>query len=145
MVLVERVALPGLSSLGRLVRELAPVREGTAKVFDSKNIAGNSLEEFTVTSRDKHSALLITVKASYNVKAKAGVRVRWLYSQDGLSFDSSEDAEEAGNYADLTFAVGAARQGTTLIPLFTPYVKVQVVNMDADYPVTVTVWKTMLR
>ena len=137
--------MPGLSSTGRIIRELAPVREGTAKVFDSKSIAGNSLEEFEITSRDKHSALLITAKASYNVNASAGVRIRWLYSQDGASFDSPEDAEEAGNYGDLTFAAGSTRQGTTLIPLFTPYVKVQVVNKDADHPVTVTVWKTMLR
>lgn len=137
--------MPGLSSLGRLVRELAPVREETAKVFDSKSIAGNSLEEFTIMSRSKHSALLITARASYDANATAGVRVRWLYSQDGASFDSPEDAEEAGNYADLTFVAGATRQGTTLIPLFTPYVKVQLVNKDADHPVTVTVWKTMLR
>ncbi|MEM0096135.1 MAG: hypothetical protein QW660_05820 [Candidatus Bathyarchaeia archaeon] len=137
--------MPGLSSLGRLVRELAPVREETAKVFDSKSIAGNSIEEFTIMSTSKHSALLITARASYDVNATAGVRIRWLYSQDGVSFDSSEDAEEAGNYADLTFAAGATRQGTTLIPLFTPYVKVQLVNKDTDHPVTVTVWRTMLR
>ncbi|MEM4701414.1 MAG: hypothetical protein QXZ51_04650 [Candidatus Bathyarchaeia archaeon] len=137
--------MPGLSSLGRLVRELAPVREETAKVFDSKSIAGNGIEEFTIMSTSKHSALLITARASYDVNATAGVRIRWLYSQDGVSFDSSEDAEEAGNYADLTFAAGATRQGTTLIPLFTPYVKVQLLNKDTDHPVTVTVWRTMLR
>jgi hypothetical protein len=145
MVLVAGIEMPGLSSPGRLIRELTPVREGTAKVFDSKSIAGNSFEDFTVVSRDKHSALLITAKACYDVNATAGVRIRWLYSQDGVSFDSPEDAEEAGNYGDLTFATGATRQGTTLIPLFTPYVKIQAVNKDADHPVTVTVWKTMLR
>jgi hypothetical protein len=145
MVLVAGIAMPGLSSPGRLIRELAPVREGTAKVFDSKSVAGNSLEEFTVVSRDKHSALLITTKVCYDVNATAGVRIRWLYSQDGVSFDSPEDAEEAGNYGDLTFAAGATRQGTTLIPLFAPYVKVQVVNKDPDHPVVVRVWKTMLR
>lgn len=145
MVLVERIAMPGLSSLGRLVRELAPARQETVKVFDSKSIGGNGIEEFTITSRDKHSALLVTAKASYSVDAAAGVRVRWLYSQDGVSFDSPEDAEEAGNYGDLTFEAGATRQATTLIPLFTPYVKVQLVNKDADHPVAVTVWRTMLR
>jgi hypothetical protein len=145
MVLVERIVMPGLISLGRLVRELAPVREETVKIFDSKSIAGNNMEEFKITSRDKHSALLITAKASYGVNATAGVRIRWLYSQDGVNFDSPEDAEEAGNYGDLTFEAGKTRQGTMLIPLFTPYVKVQVVNRDAARPVTVTVWKTMLR
>jgi len=56
-----------------------------------------------------------------------------------------EDAEAQGNYEDLSFAAGATRVRTILIPLFQPYVKVQVVNLDSSYAVTVDAWKTLLR
>jgi len=123
---------------------VAPVRK-TAKVVDAKSIDGGAKEEFMIHSTKEHSALVVTTRASYDPAATAGVRVRWLYSADGVNFDSSEDAEDVGNYEDLTFSAGATRQRTVVIPLFKPYVKVQIVNLDTTYAVTVTVWKTLLR
>ena len=73
------------------------------------------------------------------------MRVRYLYSPDGVNFDSPEDAEAAGNYEDLSFVAGATRIRTILIPILQSYVKVQVVNLDTSYAVTVDAWRTLLR
>jgi hypothetical protein len=136
--------LPG--DMARALREeLSPAREEVVKALDNISIGPGDLAEFTVASPAKHSALIVTVRASYHASAASGVRVRWLYSADGVSFDSPEDAEAAGNYEDLSFAAGQTRQRTVVIPLFQPYVKVQVVNRDASYAATVTAWRTLLR
>jgi len=114
------------------------------RVLSAQTIDAASLAEFTV-SGEGYSAVVVTVRATYDASATAGVRVRWLYSPDNSNFDSPEDAEDAGNYADLTFSAGATRQRTVLIPLLQKYTKVQIVNQDADYAVTVSVWKVLIR
>ena len=115
------------------------------QVYSAKEITANDSVDFTVESRDKYSALIVTVRATYNASATAGVRIRWLYSPDGSNFDSPKDAESAGNYEDLTFEKGKTRQRTVVVPLFTPYVKVEIVNLDTSYSVIVDVWKTLMR
>jgi len=114
------------------------------RVLSAQTIDAASLAEFTV-SGEGYSAVVVTVRATYDASATAGVRVRWLYSPDNSNFDSPEDAEDAGNYADLTFSAGATRQRTVLIPLLQKYTKVQIVNQDADYAVTVSAWKVLIR
>jgi len=117
--------------------------KSTEQVFTSKSIAPNSSEDFIVSN--EYSAVIVTVRATYDASATAGVRVRWLYSPDNTNFDSPEDAEDAGNYENLTFSAGATRQRTILIPLYQKYTKVQIVNLDSSYAVTVDAWKTLMR
>jgi len=131
-----------LSDNGNLKVVSIPEKSEEA-VFSNKSISANSSEDFVVS--DEYSAVVVTVKASYDASATAGVRVRWLYSPDGSNFDSVQDAEDAGNYEDLTFSAGATRQRTVLIPLLQKYTKVQIVNLDSAVSVTVDVWKTLLR
>jgi len=131
-----------LSSDGNLKVVSIP-EKATEQVFTSKSIAANSSADFTVSN--EYSAVIVTVKASYDASATAGVRVRWLYSPDNSNFDSVEDAESAGNYEDLTFSAGATRQRTVLIPLLQKYTKVQIVNQDASKAVVVDVWKVLIR
>ena len=102
-------------------------RAGTERVLSAKTINAASSEEVLVTG-EGYSAVVMTVKASYDASATAGVRVRWLYSPDGVNYDSTEDAEARGNYEDLTFSAGATRTRTVLIPLFQPFTKVQIVT-----------------
>jgi hypothetical protein len=128
-----------------LREELAPIREETVKVLDDVVISAGGLTEFAVLSSSRHSALILTVKATYSPSATSGVRVRWLYSPDSVNFDSVEDAEAAGNYEDLSFSPGTTRQRTLVIPLLQPHVKIQVVNRDPFHPVTVSCWRTMVR
>jgi len=71
--------------------------------------------------------------------------VRWLFSPDRTNYDTPEDAEAQGNYYDLSFAAGSTRQATILIAAFSNSVKVQVVNKDTAYAVTVNMWSLMLR
>jgi len=114
------------------------------RVLSAQTIDAASLAEFTV-SGEGYSAVIVTVRATYDASATSGVRVRWLYSSDNTNFDSSADAEDAGNYADLTFSAGATRQRTVLIPLLQKYTKVQIVNQDASKAVVVDVWKALMR
>ena len=124
-----------------------PTRATPVQELSSQSIAAGEVAEFTVddTKTDGYSALVVTVKATYNASATAGVRVRWLYSPDGTNFDTVEDAEDQGNYEDLSFAAGESRQRTVLVPIFSPYVKVQVVNLDTSYAVVVDARRTLTR
>jgi len=119
-------------------------RAGPERVLSAQTIDAASASEFTVRG-EGYSAVVVTVRATYDASATSGVRVRWLYSPDNSNFDSVEDAEDAGNYKDLTFSAGATRQRTVLIPLLQKYTKVQIVNQDASVSVTVDVWKTLFR
>ena len=114
------------------------------RVLSAQTIDAASVSEFVVRG-EGYSAVIVTVRATYDASATAGVRVRWLYSPDSTNFDSSEDAEDAGNYADLTFSAGATRQRTVLIPLLQKYTKVQIVNQDTSKAVVVDVWKALMR
>jgi len=126
---------------------LKPTRTLPTQELSNQSIAAGEAAEFPVnnTQTDGYSALVVTVKAAYNASASKGVRVRWLYSPDGTNFDTVEDAEAAGNYEDLSFAAGETRIKTVLIPLFQPYVKVQIVNQDTGYAVTVDAWRVLMR
>lgn len=124
---------------------LKPTRATPTKVLSAQSIPASDKAEFVISNGDGYSAVVVTVKAAYGASATAGVRVRWLYSPDGTNFDSVEDAEAEGNYVDLSFVAGATRQRTILIPIFADNVKVQIVNLDATYSVTVDVWSSLLR
>jgi len=114
------------------------------RVLSAQTIDADSLSEILVRG-EGYSAVVVTVRAKYDASATSGVRVRWLYSPDNTNFDSSADAEDAGNYADLTFSAGATRQRTVLIPLLQKYTKVQIVNQDSSYAVMVDMWKVLIR
>jgi hypothetical protein len=116
----------------------------------TRDLSGYSLPaggvaEITKQAPDGWSALVMAVRVTYASNAAAGVRVRWLYSPDGTNYDSPEDAETQGNYYDVSFAAGATRQATVLVPLLAPYVKVQVVNMDSAIAATVDLWTWFVR
>ncbi|RLF09260.1 MAG: hypothetical protein DRJ98_08410 [Thermoprotei archaeon] len=114
------------------------------RILSAQTIDAASASEFVVRG-EGYSAVVVTVRATYDASTTAGVRARWLYSPDNTNFDSPEDAEDAGNYSDLTFSAGATRQRTVLIPLLQKCTKVQIVNLDGSASVTVDVWKTLIR
>ena len=114
------------------------------RVLSAQTIDAASASEFVVRG-EGYSAVVVTVRATYDASATSGVRVRWLYSPDNTNFDSVEDAEDAGNYENLTFSAGATRQRTITIPLMQKYTKVQIVNLDSSYAVKVSAWKTLMR
>jgi hypothetical protein len=138
--------MPGKQTIKQAVEEaVAPSRTTPTQVYNAQTISPSSSVEFTVNDGEGYSALIVTVKATYNASATSGLRVRWLYSPDGTTYDSEEDAENQGNYEDLTFSAGNSRVRTITVPLFQPYVKVQIVNQDATYSTTVDAWKTLIR
>jgi len=134
-------------TLSQLRDALRPIRSTPVQQLSSQSIDAGGVAEFTVdaSETDGFSGLVVTVKATYDSSATQGVRVRWVYSPDGTNFDTVEDAEDQNNYEDLTFTAGATRERTILIPIYQPYVKVQVVNLDTSYAVTVDAWSTLMR
>ena len=128
-----------------LREELAPRRSSVEKKLSGHSIDPGGVAEILFSNMQGFSAIGISVRASYDPNASAGVRVRWLYSPDGTNFDSVEDAEAQGNYEDLSFKAGETRQRTVRIPIAAPYVKVQIVNLDTGYAVTVDVWAWLVR
>jgi len=115
----------------------------TCQIFTQKIIDASGSASF-VTQNECYSLAIITVKASYDSAASKGVRIRWLYSADGQDFDSPHDAEDAGNYEDLTFSAGSTRTRTCLIPLLQKFTKIEIINLDESYSVTVDVWRKLI-
>jgi len=128
-----------------IINALQPIRGTPVEDLSSYSIAAGEIKDITKSNLDGYSALMVTVKATYDPSATAGLRVRWLYSPDGTTFDSPEDAEDKGRYEDLTFDAGATRVRTILIPIFAPHVKIQLVNLDSTYAVTVSMWSWVYR
>jgi len=124
---------------------LKPTRASPTKDLSSQSITAGGVQNIDKSGLDGYSVLMVIVKATYNSSATQGVRVRWLYSPDGTNYDSPEDAEDAGNYEDLTFSAGATRERTILIPVLTDNIRVQIVNLDSSYSVTVDVWTQPMR
>ena len=125
--------------------DLKPTRSTPVQVLSDETISPSDEAEFTISDADGYSAIVLTVKATYDASATAGVKIRWLYSPNGSDYDSEDAAEAEGQYNDMVFSKGTTKVETMLIPIFQPYVKVQVVNLDTSYSVTVDVWKTLLR
>lgn len=132
-------------TLSALLNSIIPARSSVIRDLSSHTINANGIAEITKSDLNGWSALVVVVKANYSSSATNGIRVRWLYSPDGSNFDSVEDAETQANYENLTFSAGAIRQRTILIPIFTNYIKIQIVNLDSSYPVTVDVWSLNMR
>lgn len=136
-----------------LREELAPRREAPKQVLVNHSIPAGGIAEVIISELEQYnayklqgySALITSVKATYDPNATAGVRVRWLYSPDMTNWDSPEDAEAKGNYEDLTFSAGAIRQRTIKVPILANNIKLQIINLDNTYPVTVNVWVWLIR
>ena len=118
--------------------------KATTEVFKSLSISPSGIAQFRVIPGD-YPAGIVTVSATYDSSATSGVRIRWLYSPDNSLYDSPEDAEDEGNYKDLTFSAGETRTRTIIIPYLQPYVKVQIVNLDSSYSVTVDCYHTFYK
>ena len=127
------------------LKSLKPTRTSPTQDLSAYTIDAGGVAEITKSGLNGYSAIIVTVKATYDANATAGVRVRWLYSPDGSNYDSVEDAEDQGNYEDLTFSAGATRQRTVLIPILCDNVKIQIVNLDTSYAVTVDAWTLLMR
>ena len=120
------------------------LRTEAVQELDGITVPAGSYTEIVKENLTEYSAIALAVQAIYAPTATSGIRVRWLYSPDGTNYDSVEDAEAQGNYEDLSFAAGATRQRTIVIPILQPYVKIQIINLDTRAAVTVSAWITLL-
>lgn len=109
------------------------------------SIPANGYRDVDVEVPEAYSGMMVTCRASYGADATAGVRLIYLYSHDGVNYDGEEDAIDAGNYADLTFAPGQTRQRSEILAALPKYVRVRVRNKDLSAPVTVSLWRCVVR
>jgi len=127
------------------INGLKPARKLIDYTVKQQTIAPGSAIEFMMRAVDGWGAVVVVVKVAYPANASAGVKIRWLYSPDGSNFDSIEEADNQGNYYNMTYGAGAVRQTTVVVPLLTPFVKIQIFNQDASNPVVVDVWTVEVR
>jgi len=130
--------------LGRIL--VLPVdRTRPVKVFENREVGPGSHAEALLSGLGGYSAIVAYVRVRYSPGASEGARVVWLYSPDGANFDSVEEALSAGNCESLTFEAGGTRQRTLLIPIFAPYVKILVENLDPGESLFATLSYILLR
>ena len=141
----ERV-IPSVSfkDVVNAINGLKPARKLIDHTVKQQTIAPGSAIEFMMRAVDGWGAVAVVVKVTYSADASAGVKIRWLYSPDGSNFDSPEEADALGNYHVMTYGSNVVRQVTVVVPLLTPFVKIQIFNQDAN-PVVVDVWTIEVR
>ena len=93
----------------------------------------------------------ISVKATFDSGATAGLRLIYLYSQDGSNWDDEQEAINEGNYTDIGYdesgnfvKAGSSSQRSPIIPIVAPFVIIRFKNLDSTYPVKINQAKITL-
>jgi len=127
-----------------IITAIKVIKDTKAHLSDYSLSAGStkSIEIGPITER---TGMIVTIKASYAADATKGVRVRLLYSPDGINYDSNEDADAAGNYFEPSFSPGTTRQRSEIAAYVSPYIKLAITNLDTVRPATVSLWTVMVK
>jgi len=123
----------------RTITEVLPVKDTTQRLVAASVAAGTTTNVDIGPITDR-TGMLVILRCTYDAGATAGVRLRYLYSPDGANFDNWEDADAEGNYFEPSFAAGATRQRSVVIPFLSPYVRLAVSNLDPTYAVGCDLW-----
>jgi hypothetical protein len=105
-------------------------------VIDVTNLAatinnGASIDDTLEVPNYKNS-VAIEVNVTYNASATAGGRLLIYYSTDGANFDT-----DTNNFVTLPFASGTTKQQTFTFPAPSKYIKIEVINDDGTYALTI--------
>jgi len=111
----------------------------TQQPLSAVSIAAASTQNADIVVPTGRSGIAVTLKATYDVSATAGVRLDALYSPDGTNYDTDTD----DTYAH-PFTAGTIKQKTYIIPAIHPYVRLVIENLDASYAVTTDLWVTFV-
>ena len=121
-------------------QDLKPLEIGVHKSTEQKlsnySLSAGGSVNVDLTIPAGKSAFALTIRASYDANATAGIEFYIYWSPDGSNWDT--DTDEV--YTDFPFAAGATKQKTYIIHAVTPYVRVVIKNKDANYAVTLNVW-----
>jgi len=107
-------------------------------LLTDETLAPGEVREVNFGPVQDRTGLLIVARARYDPASTAGVRINWLYSYDGINYDTLADSEAEGNYFEPTFAAGETRQRSTILAFLSPYVRFRIENLDTTYSVVVT-------
>jgi len=123
----------------------SPVKSRPSNDLSKYQLAGGGYVNIDKAGLSNWSAIVVTVNITYGSTATAGVRVRCLYSQDGASYDSPQDADAQGNYYDPFFSAGSTVQSTIVFPILTGNLRIQIYNKDPSNAHTINnVWTTLM-
>ena len=143
---------PLVETIKKALDTLKPTRSTPTQDKSAVSIPAGGTENIDKSGLDSYSAIAVTVRATFASGASKGIRIRWLYSPDSSNYDDATSADVEGNYSDLGYdrtgafvGAGKAMQKTVLVPIFAPYVRIQLENLDSANAVTVDVWTTPLR
>jgi len=115
-------------------------------LLTNKTIDPNSYVDVVITVPEGYTGVALIVRCSYHSAATAGLRLIYLYSQDGVNYDDETNAVDAGNLEDVYFTAGATMQRTVITPVIPDYIKVRFRNRDSSYPITgVNAWAIISR
>jgi hypothetical protein len=121
------------------------VLKASKKELDTVSISAGGSVDVDVATDGLYGGILVTCRATYDPAATLGVRVRVLYSFDGVNFDSLEDADAEGNYFEPTFSAGATRQRSVIFAVLSPYVRLKVSNLDTAKSAVVSLWRSLCK
>jgi len=115
------------------------------KVVSNGNIDPSSYTDVVIDVPNTYSGMLLIVRATFDSGATSFMRVIYMYSADGLNYDSEDEAISAGNYFEFG-AAGETRQRSEIIPAIAPYIKIRLRNLDSVYNITnINVWRVFIR
>lgn len=115
------------------------IRRSLRRYYPSIVVGPGSTHSIDVYVDEHWTHVVASIRVWYDPSATAGIRVMWMYSPDGLKYDTDDDAVARGNYYDMSFAAGATRQTTIPVPALSRFVRIAIRNMDTTYRAVVDV------
>ena len=127
-----------------IIATTKPVKDTRTHLSDYL-LSANATKNIEVGPITERTGMIVTIKASYAADATKGIKVRLLYSPDGINYDSNEDADAAGNYFEPSFSPGTTRQRSEIAAYVSPYVILSIINLDTIRPATISLWTVMVK
>lgn len=118
---------------------LIPKRTDSKVALSNYSLAGGGAVYVDIEVPDGYNHVIVQVEVVYGANAVNGVRIFWLYSNDGQNFDTRAGARSLNRYIDPIVVAGAHEILTLDIPALSRYVRIFIKNKDDTVTQTVTI------
>ena len=139
-------SLAGAENIREAIREeLAPHRYSPIKIVNNETISASSYKDVDIVPIDGYSAIGLTIQVTFLGSATGNTRVYYLYSPDGVNYDTTDEAENEGNYVDILAGENVTKQITIIVPIVTRFLRIRILNQDTSVNITCNAWITYMR
>ena len=107
--------------------------------LNNASISGGGSQDIDIDVPEWATGCAVTVRATYDASANAGVKFEVYSSPDGISWDTNTDDEFT-----LPFIAGETVQKTEIVAVGPPNVRIRVTNLDSTHTATVSLWTTFI-